>query len=240
MSKPTPPSLTLQTVASKPREHAVDGAPAVGLYFTSPMQTSGYEFPIQLGQAFRQVNKSHYEKNMHVLELCLPILTEEEIHKNTDLIAQICRNSGIVFIVKSRLDLMEQYKADGIIFTADEAPDLEEVRKKYGEELLIGIDCKACKETAIRYIDQPALDYVTFDYYGEEALELLEYWKTRSDKPCAVRGYITPEVCEELVHFGVDFIGCGDYVWEQKEQVATAVEEISTAIEEALSGRNVQ
>ena len=232
--------LNLTKVASKERQYKVEGSPSIGLYFTSPMQTSGYEFPIALGHAFRQVNKSFYEKNMHAMELYLPSASEDDYKTNAELISEICKNSGIVFIIKSRIDQIEKYNAEGVILDDSEASNLEKLREKFGEDFIIGIDCKACKDTAEKYINNDIIDYVTFDYGSDYIFELVEYWKSNTDKPCAVKGYITPEMCEQLVHSGIDFIGCGDFVWEQKEEIAKAVEEISQKIEDSISGRNLQ
>ncbi|PIR37662.1 MAG: hypothetical protein COV35_09210 [Alphaproteobacteria bacterium CG11_big_fil_rev_8_21_14_0_20_39_49] len=232
--------LNLQKVASKKREYKVEGSPNIGLYFTSPMQTSGYEFPIALGHAFRQVNKSFYEKNMHALEFYLPAASDEDYHTNADLVSAICKNSGIVFIIKSRIEMLEKYNAEGIVLEDDEAANIENLRKKFGDDFIIGLDCKGCKEIAKKYIDNDIIDYVTFEYSGHETFELIQYWKTHSEKPCAVKGYITKEVCEQLTHSGVDFIGCGDFVWDRKESIAEAVDEISKTIEDSISGRNLQ
>jgi len=232
--------LNLTKVAQKKREYKVEGSPNIGLYFTSPMQTKGYEFPIQVGHAFRQVNKSFYEKNMHAMELYLPGISEDDYHTNADLISDICKNSGIVFIIKSRVELIEKYNAEGVILDDSEAANLEGIRKKYGEDFIIGIDCKGCMDTAKKYVDNDIIDYVTFEYSGDSVFELVGFWKSNSEKPCSVRGYITPQICEKLVQTGVDFIGCGEYVWEKKEEVAQAIEEISTTIESAISGRNLQ
>jgi thiamine monophosphate synthase len=204
------------------------------------MQVSGYEFPIQLGNAFREVNRLPYEKNMHVMELYLPGETDEKYHTNAELISTICKNSGIVFIVKSRIDMAEKYQADGMIFDSNEDVDLPAIRAQFGADFIIGMDCKSDGDIAERYINNDMIDYITFDYSGEEVMQLVQEWRERSGKLCGVKGYITPEICQHLVDCGADFIGCGDFIWEQKEQVAEAVKEISGAINEAISGRNIQ
>ncbi len=232
--------LNLTKVASKEREYTVKGSPKIGLYFTSPMQTKGYDFPIALGHAFRQVNKSFYEKNMHALELYLPGATEDDYHTNAELVSEICKNSGIVFIIKSRIEMLEKYNAEGVILDDSEAGNIEELREKFGEDFIIGIDLKGCMETAKKYVENEFIDYVTFEYSGEDIFQIVEFWKTNTQKPCAVKGYITPQVCEQLVHSGIDFIGCGDFVWEQTDEIANAVEEISKKIEDSVLGRNLQ
>jgi thiamine monophosphate synthase len=232
--------LNLQKAASKPREYKIEGSPSIGLYFTSPMQTKGYDFPIALGHAFRQVNKSFYEKNMHAMEFYLPGASEEDYHTNADLVSEICKNSGIVFIIKSRIEMIEKYNADGVILDDSDAANIENMRKKFGEDFIIGIDCKSSKDTAQKYIDNKEVDYVTFEYNDETTFDLLEYWKTNTDKPCAIKGYITPQICEQLTHSGVDFIGCGEFVWDRSDEIADAVDEISRTIEDSISGKNLQ
>jgi thiamine monophosphate synthase len=232
-------SLEIKKIVSTPRPHKVKGAPSIGLYFTSPHSISGFEFPIQLGNAFREINNSPYEKNMHAMELYLPGFSAAEYATHADLIAELCKNSGISFIINGHSDLAKKY-ADGIISSADDKPNLTEIREEFGEEFIIGIDCKGSKKHAEKYIDNTIIDYVSFDYQGDNTIEIIEFWKSNSDRPCVVKGFIDDELCTKLVNSRVDFIGCGDYIWDRKGKVAEAVKEISKSIEKAISQKTIQ
>ena len=233
--------LHITGMASIERKHAIDGAPSIGLYFTTALKIHNYSFPIQIGQAFRQVNKSPYEKNMHVLEFDLHNIYREQYDENARLISQICKNSGIVFIIKDNLDKAKEHKADGIIVDVQEKEiDLEELRNQTEEDFIIGLHIGQSKEKAEEYINNPFIDYVSFDYEGPQTLKLIEYWKSHSDILCAVKGYITPKICKSLVNYGVNFIGCGEYIWEKEKKIARSVESISEAIYKSLKGRILQ
>jgi thiamine monophosphate synthase len=233
-------SLEIKNITSTPRAYDKKGAPHIGLYFTSPHKISGYDFPIQLGHAFRQVNNSFYEKNMHAMELYLPGASEAEYTSHVDLIGTLCKNSGIPFIVNTHVEIAKKYNADGIIFAATDKIDLEKIRAEFGDDFIIGIDCKGSKKSTEKYAKNPIVDYVSFDYQGDKTFELVKFWKKNSENPCVVKGYIDEELCTKLVNYGVDFIGCGDYLWDKKDKVAEAVQEISEAIEQAISPKNIQ
>jgi thiamine monophosphate synthase len=233
--------LHITSMVSVERKHSIDGAPSIGLYFTTPLVIKDYSFPIQTGHAFRQVNKSPYEKNMHVLEFDLKNIDEKQYDENAQMVAQICKNSGIVFIIKDNLEKAKEHDADGIIIDATKKkPNLKKLRNQMGEDFIIGLNIGQSKEAAEKYITDQFIDYVTFDYDGPQTLELVEYWKSNSDIYCAVKGYINPQICRSLVDYGVNFIGCGEYIWEQEENIAPYVESISEAIYQALKERILQ
>jgi thiamine monophosphate synthase len=232
--------LNLQTIATKKRDYQVKGAPKIGFYFTCPMQVTGYEFPIALGHAFRELNRSSYEKNMHALEFYMPAISNIEYAKNAELVSEICKNSGVVFIVKNSIEQAKQYNAEGVIFDIDQIDKIDQARKDFGDDFIIGVDCKSCAESAKNIINNDQVDYVSFEYSGEDSFKLVEYWKANSDKPCAVKGYINEEICEQLVHEGADFIGCGDYIWNRKDKIADAVKAIYSKVELVISGKSVQ
>lgn len=233
--------LNLNTVARGKREYQVEGAPDIGLYFTCPKKVSGYEFPIAVGHAFREVNKSPYEKNMHVLEFDLDQLDEDVYNNNAELVSEICKNSGIIFIVKSSIENARKYKADGIILDSAQIDKIEQIRNEFGEEFIIGLDLQTSSEALELALENDDLiDYVAFNYNANDSFKLIEKFKANSQSPCAVKGFVTPEICEQLVHFQTDFIGCGEYIWNKKDKLAESVNEMLATIEKAATSPTVQ
>jgi len=231
--------LKITQIASAPRKYKKEGTPPVGLYFTNPPKIEGFEFPIQLGHAFRSVNQSIYEKNMHAMELDLTHLSQKDSDTNADIISEICKNSGVVFILRSQINAAEKYKADGVIFDDSDKVDINEVREKFGDDFIIGIDCKDDTEILNKYLKNEEIDYITLNDCGNIE-EIVTLWKNNSDKPCVLKGYVTDKNVEEFVNYGFDFIECGDFAWSKKEKVAENVTKLIGSIDTALTNRNIQ
>ncbi len=232
--------IKMTTVASVPRPYAVKGSPNIGLYINTPEIVDGFEFLVKLSKSFRGINASKYEKNMHAVELALPTLGEEEYGSYAETISEMCRNSGIVFIVDSYTTVAEKVKADGIIISAERDKSLENIRKKFGDDFIIGVDCKSSMSKASNYIDNKLVDYVSFDYNKRYIGKLVQFWKSNTDKPCVIKGCKNEDLCSDIVNLGADFVGCRDFIWNHPEGTEEAIKVLMKTIEETVSSRKTQ
>lgn len=234
MTKPSINNLT-----SVPRQYKIKGAPSVGLYMITPAIFNN-QFFVKLGRAFRELNNSPYEKNMHILELNMPGKSEKEYAEYAEIFCEVAKKSGLVFIINGKKELAKKINADGVLLTHRKNLNFQNIREKFGEKFIIGIDIGNSIEIAKHYIDNDIIDYVSFDFKNEESLKLIEFWKSHSEKPCLARGYITEKETENLILSGTDFIGCNDFIWDYPDGTEWAIKILLKSIDDTLNNISKQ
>ena len=226
------PSFTIE------RPHSRGGAPRCGVYLTTPKPLRLQQFIIQARRAFAALNASPYEKNMHALELRFPKRVYEKERQAAGTLVQLCRNNGIVAIVRGDLGLAVECGADGLLL--EKIEDFPQARHVLGEQAILGLDCGNSQELAEAAL-QAGIDYVVFSKFFSPVnakrsaeLSLLAWWGTRTELPAVAHANLNVSRALQMAHLGAGFIGAGDWVWEHEEGPARAIYWLQEAIEQGL------
>ena len=129
------------------------------------------------------------------------------------LLAHLCREFNVPFIVNDHLDLAEEVGADGVHLGQEDA-SVTEARRRLGHEKIIGVSCYDRLELSIEAERQGA-DYVAFGaFYASVTkpgatvapIDLLRRAKQKLHIPIVVIGGITSSNAMELINLGADAV----------------------------------
>ncbi len=231
--------MVFSSVISFERPYEKPGAPACGIYLVAPKNWPVKQAEIQLGRVFAALNASRYERNMHAIEFSFPDEIYEKERRDAIEFVALCKNKGIVPIIRNDLGLVVECGAEGLML--EDITKFAEARKVLGENAIIGVDCGNSKETAEAAIEAGA-DYVSFGQFfssfkttTKAPIELLEWWSTRTHLPAVAHGKLTTENMIKLVQSGAGFLGAKDWVWDHKQGPAQAIYMMQECIDYALA-----
>jgi len=209
------------------------------LYLISPSSFAPEAFVENLEQALTGGDVAAFQLRMKNVE-------KREITKTAKLLLPICRAKNVAFIINDYPEIALETGADGVHIGNDpELPEgfISSLRKKTGENFIIGISCYDSRHLAMTAAEHGA-DYVAFGAFfptktkispGKPKPEILEWWSTYTNVPCTAIGGINPENCGGLVKTGADFIAVVSYVWDHPMGPKVAVKEINSAIAKSLA-----
>lgn len=215
------------------------GAPPVGLYLRIGPDLALEELVRDLRQIFFVINRSEYEKNMHVLEI-VGAADDGDFRDKAAALFSFARGNGIACIFRGLPEDAKDLGADGVLLA--DAGLYPAARDLFGDEGIVGLACGISKEMAAEAYDLGA-DFVSFGT-GKNTLtylEALRFWAILTDKPALVEGPITNDYCAYYVQAGASFIDAADYIWSHGEGVmkgtVNMLHAIDLALEEKSAGR---
>lgn len=221
---------------AKPKKQ---GAPEVGIYLRiGPDLALDILIP-KLRQFMFVINNSDYERNMHALEL-FGNEKDKEFLEKAALIVELCKNNGIVPLLRGKPKSAKEIDAEGIVLT--DMKDLKKAKKLLSDESIIGLACGDKKENAAEAHDAD-LDFVTFARKDKGSFpnpETLRFWTILSDKPAVIEGPIDNDYVSYFVKQGAGFIEATDYILGHPEGVMKGTVNILHAIELATEKQAVQ
>lgn len=164
-------------------------------------------------QAAFVINRSEYEKNMHVIEI-----TDNEGKEEAAALVQLAKMEGMVAIVRGDYIRAAELDADGVLL--EDAAKFEEARRGLGEDKIIGVICGIDKARAEHAMALKA-DYVAFGLHGHALppVYLFEWWAVRTQIPALALGPVTNDDVGSFVRAGAGFLDATDYIKTQEKGV---------------------
>lgn len=214
------------------------GAPQAGLYLRIADDKPFEDAFRILREASFVINRSAYEKNLHVLEVGGDIADTDSIDRLKALVLGGQQN-GLVVIVRSHAGLAAMVEADGVLL--DKAEDIAPARAVMGENAIIGLRCGLSRQMAEAAEESGIVDYVSFAAAHVLPPEtLIAWWGARSEIPALVEGKITNDECGRFVRAGATFIDASDYVWNHPKGVKQGTVDMLYAIDLAMETISIQ
>lgn len=213
------------------------GAPACGLYLKIADGKPFEDAFRDLREAAFVINRSAYEKNLHVLEVGGDPMDVDSTDRLKALVLGGKQN-GLVVIVRGHAGLAFAVEADGVLL--DKPEDIAAARAVMGEDAIIGLRCGLSRQTAEAAADEGAVDYVCFAAVAGHILppeSLIGWWSARSEIPALVEGNITNDECGRYVRAGATFIDGTDYVWSHPKGIKQGTVDMLYAIDLAAKDR---
>ncbi|MEQ1790192.1 MAG: thiamine phosphate synthase [Rickettsiales bacterium] len=231
--------MTFSSIISVPRPYNRDGAPSCGIYLLAPKKMQFKQFMVQLQAVLAALNSSPYQKNMHAVEFQFPEKIFDKEREQASILVGMCKQAGVVAIVRSDVGLCVECGADGVMLT--EIEEIATARHILGEAAIIGFDCGNSKEKAEITL-KSGVDYVSFSTFFASAsakkyadISLLEWWSSATHLPAVAFSKLDVERSIKLAKAGAGFIGANSWVWEHDEGVKQAIYWLQESIEHGLS-----
>jgi len=215
------------------------GAPSAGLYLRIADDMPFEDAFRDLREAAFVINRSEYEKNLHVLEVGGDPMDVDSTDRLKALVLG-GRQNGLVVIVRGHAGLAFAVEADGVLL--DKMDDIANARQVMGDDAIIGLRCGLSRATAEKAIDQ-GVDYISFYATADSILPpetLVSWWSFKSDIPALIEGRITNDDCGRYVQAGATFIEGTSYVWEHPKGVKQGTVDMLYAIDLAIERQTVQ
>ncbi|MES2677263.1 MAG: thiamine phosphate synthase [Pseudomonadota bacterium] len=175
-----------------------------------------------------------------VFQLRIKGYQDEDVIEIGKKILQICHQYKTFFILNDRLDLALKIAADGVHLGGNDG-DILLARKNSPENFIIGASCYDSKHITVEAIEAGA-NYVSFGSFfssptknskGKPTPEILQWCDEILDAPSVAIGGITAENCADLVRAKADFLAVISYVWNNKNGVEWAVNNLAANIKAA-------
>lgn len=179
------------------------------------------------------INRSAYEKNMHVIEI-----TEGYDQEKAGALVQLVKMEGMVAVVKGSAQRAADLDADGVLL--DDAALIADARAVLGEEKIIGLVCRVDRAKARQAVDMKA-DYVVFGLEGQALppISLFQWWSVLTEMPAVACGPISNDDTAELVRAGASFLDATDYIKNQEKGVMQGTINMLYAIDLAMESISV-
>lgn len=209
-----------------------------GLYLVLPDHWTDEAFLKSMGDVFRALNASPYEKNNHVIELRQVNAGGDPLFEGKAMaLAELSRQQGIVFIVHGDAQRAKKYAADGVLL--DQADDIAQARALLGKDAIIGVRCGTDRQVAGAALEAGA-DYVAFSDMARGYIDpaLVRWWSDQTDIPCLVEGRYTNDDCAFYVQADAYFIEASQYVWNHEKGVMQGIVNMTHAIDLAAGKDN--
>jgi thiamine monophosphate synthase len=209
--------------------------PSCGLYIRIPADFQLERDLRTMRQIFQAINASHWKENFHVMEYA-PVINAEKETEKCALFSEICKNNGVVFIIRDDLNMAVSCDADGVI-VPDDLKIVEEARFLLGEEKIVGV----YGQTVPVHTPHHRLDYIALGDWDQESsnfskiMAQMMTWKDLNpEKLFAAIGDHNNDHCAALASINVDFIGLSDYAWKYEKGALQAIVNMHYAIDLAV------
>lgn len=215
------------------------GAPACGLYLRIADDKEFEAAFRDLREAAFVINRSAYEKNLHVLEVGGDPMDVDSTDRLKALVLGGKQN-GLVVIVRGHAGLAFAVEADGVLL--DKLEDVANAREVMGPDAIIGLRCGLSRQTAEKAAEAE-VDYISFAGVSDHILPpetLIAWWGASSEVPALVEGRLTNDDCGRYVHAGATFLDASDYVWNHAKGIKQGTIDMLYAIELAMEKQSVQ
>ncbi len=216
------------------------GAPQAGLYLRIADDKPFEEAFREMREAAFVINRSAYEKNLHVLEVGGDPLDVDSTDRLKALVLGGQQN-GLVVIVRGDAGLAFAVEADGVLL--DKPEDVVSARAVMGEDAIIGLRCGLSRHAAEAAAANAVVDYISFSAAATHILPpetLIGWWGAHSEMPALVEGKFTNDDCGRYVRAGATFIDASDYVWNHPKGIKQGTVDMLYAIELAMESQSVQ
>ncbi|HEY0900821.1 MAG TPA: thiamine phosphate synthase [Micavibrio sp.] len=227
------------TDAPKAKEKKA-GAPQAGLYLRIADDQPFEEAYRALREAAFVINRSSYEKNLHVLEVGGDALDVDSTDRLKALVLGGQQN-GLVVIVRGDAGLAFAVEADGVLL--DKPEDVANARAVMGEDAIIGLRCGLSRQLAEAAAAEGLVDYIAFAAIAAHILPpetLVGWWGARSEIPALVEGKFTNDDCGRYVRAGATFIEGSDYIWNHPKGIKQGTVDMLYAIDLAMESHGIQ
>lgn len=218
------------STTSKPLDSAT--IPPCGMYFVTPPVFKLHTLARTLKQTLQLINRWHYEKNCHVVELRMPNLSSEVVAEIGSSLLPICQEEGFSFLIHGHPAVAVSIGADGVVLGKEHAIHLDRYQKMCGPKSIIGLECGMDRSVA-RLALKHGADFVVFEGdHPMEMIELLHWWKTCTTTPVLVKGraYSSHQI-PHLVKAGADFMYCDLTQWDSPALLQQTVQSLMHDIE---------
>jgi thiamine-phosphate pyrophosphorylase len=205
------------------------------IYLISPPEIAIDNFSSELEAALGT-------KKVPVFQLRLKGYEDEQIINIGKRLLKICNKYQTLFILNDRLDLALKIGANGVHF-GDSDGNILEARKIAPENFVIGASCYDSKHLAVCAAEDGA-NYVSFGTFfdsptknskGKPSAEILKWCDEFLNVQTVAIGGITAKNCQELVEARADFLAVISYVWNNKDGVKKAIEDLAGAVPSSVS-----
>lgn len=155
--------------------------------------------------------------------------TSDIRHREADLLAALCRQYNVTFIVNDDIALAADVNASGVHLGRDD-PDIRAARRLLGQKAIVGISCYNDIERA-RKAARAGADYLAFGRFFPSRtkpaavpadIELLRQARKEFSLPLVAIGGITPENGAQLVAAGADMLAVIHGVFGQPDVESAA------------------
>ncbi len=209
------------------------GAPACGLYLRLPHDAVPEKIIAELRQIFLVINRSPYEKNMHVLEIEIHDAPSAEARAAAELFTAFARQNGMTALVRGQPLLAKECGADGVIVSSASA--LGTARGIFGEDGIAGLACGLSSDAMDEALRLEA-DFISLGSANSPPpAALLQRWMARSEKPVLAEGVTSDAQCVYYAQAGATFLDALPYIMNEPRGVMQGTVNILDAIEEALA-----
>lgn len=225
------PKNTAPAPQKPPAKEKKQGAPQAGLYLRIDDDKAFEDAFRDMREAAFVINRSAYEKNLHVLEVGGDALDVDSTDRLKALVLGGQQN-GMVVIVRGDAGLAFAVEADGVI--VDKAEDVAHARTIMGEDAIIGLRCGLSRQTAEAAAAGGVVDYISFAAPATHIFppeSLIAWWGTYSEIPALVEGKFTNDDCGRYVQAGATFIEATHYVWNHPKGIKQGTVDMLYAID---------
>lgn len=152
----------------------------------------------------------------------------------------LAQSRDIAVLLEDRPELLAASGADGLhLDLAAEGPSLKDLRRRFGEDVILGAGCGASRHLAMAAGEQGA-DYIGFgeldgkaERGGAADPELIAWWEAVMTPPQVAFGANDLAEARELTAAGPDFLAVGPAFWPVKGDPAAALQSLLSALAEA-------
>lgn len=229
-----------EKAAEKKPKEVKKGAPSAGLYLRLSDDKPFEDAFRDMREAAFVINRSAYEKNLHVLEVGGDPMDVDSTDRLKALVLGGKQN-GLVVIVRGHAGLAFAVEADGVLL--DKLEDVANAREVMGDNAIIGLRCGLSRQAAEKAAEA-GVDYISFASGGRGDVlppeTLIGWWSATSEVPSLVEGKLSNDDCARYVRSGVTFLEATDYVWNHPKGIKQGTIDMLYAIELAMENYQAQ
>lgn len=208
------------------------------LYLISPEEIKIDSFSKELGDALNA-------GNIAAFQLRLPNVNDEDIIKAVEVLAPICNQNDVAFILCDDVEMAKNLNCDGVhLETNCSLTNLKAARKSLGKDAFIGVSVLNSKHNAMEAAESGA-DYISIgpifhsktkdlgpddQLESGNPLEVIEWWARMMEVPCVAVGGLTPDNCVDVVKVGAEYIATISGVWTHPQGANAGVNAFNAAI----------
>lgn len=162
-------------------------------------------------------------------------LDDQTLAQRCAPLIELAQGRDIAVLLEDRPELLAASGADGLhLDLAAEGPSMKDLRRRFGEDVILGAGCGASRHLAMAAGEQGA-DYIGFgDLDGGAAdPELIAWWEAVMTPPQVAFGANNLAEARELTAAGPDFLAVGPAFWPAKGDPAAALQSLLSALAEA-------
>ncbi len=195
---------------------------------------------IEIDSFLDQLEIALTTEKVPVFQLRIKGYKDEDVIEIGKKVLKICHQYKTIFILNDRLDLALKIASDGVHLGGNDG-DIILARKNSPENFIIGASCYDSRHISTEAVAAGA-NYVSFGSFfqsptknskGKPTPEILEWCDEILNAQSVAIGGINADNCQDLVKAKADFVAVISYVWNNKNGVKWAVNNLAASIEAA-------